>query len=223
MDYAKLYLTFHGVGTPKRDISDSEKKYWVDEDHFRELLSILERYRQKVEITFDDGNISDIAIAFPDLLSRNLRARFFVITGRLNKQGYLSKADIQELAAAGMIVGSHGRQHRPLKAMQLFGLLRELLVSRKLLQEICNASIDEFAVPFGIYGKREIRSAFACGYSKVFTSDGFWSLSKEVVIGRLSVTRAVSPEQLERLVQRGPNLLSRARKKVLKTVKCHLC
>src|SRR6478609_7258795 len=107
-----LNLCFHGIGVPAgRALEPHEDSFWVGTDAFDEMLDLIAR-SPWVRITFDDGNASDAQIALPALLRRGLRASFFVIAGRCDEPGSLSRADVRELARSGMTVGSHGLRHR---------------------------------------------------------------------------------------------------------------
>ena len=84
-------------------------------------------------ITFDDGNMSDLAIAAPELEARGLKATFFVLTGRLGQVGSLGWADVGALQARGMQIGSHGIDHRDLTAINPMELRNEMVRSKQTL------------------------------------------------------------------------------------------
>ena len=105
-----LNLCFHGIGTPGRPLEPDEELYWVEEAQFEELLEVIASY-PSVRITFDDGNASDAALALPALRRHNLKATFFIISGRLDQPGSLSSAEVRSLVQSGMTVGSHGMRH----------------------------------------------------------------------------------------------------------------
>ena len=52
-----------------------------------------------MRLSFDDGNSSDVEIALPALRERGLPRRFFVVAGRLDRPGSLSRDDVRELHA----------------------------------------------------------------------------------------------------------------------------
>ena len=61
----------------------------------KKLRQIGENDQPEILITFDDGNVSDLTIALPELLKNGLRAEFFVCAGRLNDPNYLDEAGIR--------------------------------------------------------------------------------------------------------------------------------
>ena len=79
-------ICFHGVGRPQRALEPGEADYWISTTLFLELLDAV-MGRDDVRVSFDDGNLSDIAIALPALIERDLRAEFFVLAGRLDLPG----------------------------------------------------------------------------------------------------------------------------------------
>src|SRR5947209_4933290 len=100
-------LTFHGVGSTDRQLDPGEADVWVDHHQF---LALLDRVagRDDVQITFDDGNASDLELGLPALSDRGLTATFFVVAGRLEAPGFLDEPDVRSLRDAGMQIGSHG-------------------------------------------------------------------------------------------------------------------
>ena len=97
-------VCFHGIGTPQRVLEPGEDSYWISRDTF---LGVLDRVvdRDHVRLSFDDGNASDVEFALPALLERGLTATFFVVAGRLDQPGSLSRDDVRRLHDAGMTIG----------------------------------------------------------------------------------------------------------------------
>src|ERR1700743_1426776 len=67
-----------------------------------------------VSLTFDDGD-ADQAIAARILAAHQLPGTFYIITGAVGSPGYLTLADIRQLAAQGNEIG---RAHRPSLGLQ---------------------------------------------------------------------------------------------------------
>jgi peptidoglycan/xylan/chitin deacetylase (PgdA/CDA1 family) len=166
----ELILTFHGLGEPPGSVGDSERDVWIAVEWFEAIVDALPQ--AGVGLAFDDGNASDVESALPALSSRELSARFFVLAGRIGSAGYLSAEDVAELSAAGMKIGSHGRDHRDWRGLTRGELREELVSSRAVLAELAGADITEAACPFGSYDRRVLSTLRATGYQQVFTSDG---------------------------------------------------
>jgi len=115
-----INLTFHGVGELERDAEPGEERTWLELDSFTSVLdSVVDR--PDVHISFDDGNASDVTHGLPALLSRGLRATFFVVAGRLDMPGFLGAGGVRTLADAGMTIGCHGMRHRPWRRLHVLG------------------------------------------------------------------------------------------------------
>ena len=124
-----LNFCFHGIGTPGRTLEPDEDLYWLEPEQFEEFLEVIDKY-PFVRITFDDGNASDVEYALPALRKHNLIAAFFIISGRLDQPGSLTRAQVQSLVQAGMTVGSHGRNHVPWRSIDDQELHDELVECR---------------------------------------------------------------------------------------------
>ena len=169
-----VIVTFHGVGEPNRSISADEAAFWVDRARFISMLDML-RDHPTVRITFDDGNESDILIALPALQKRNLTATFFVLSGQLDRAGFLSSAAVNELAAAGMTIGLHGWSHRPWPSLDAAELCREFDHARAVLEDTLCAPVESAACPYGAYDRRVLTSLRSRHFMHVYTSDRGWA------------------------------------------------
>ena len=151
----RLVINFHGVGEPHAWVPRDELPYWCSE---KDLLSLLDsipevsaQLQLPIAITFDDGNASDLRITAPAMKHRGLSGSFFVCAGRLDMPGYLSSAQLNELVAAGMTVGSHGWDHvdwRKLKRDD--DLDREVVQARDRIADTLSSAVDSVAIPFGV-------------------------------------------------------------------------
>jgi peptidoglycan/xylan/chitin deacetylase (PgdA/CDA1 family) len=171
----EIILNFHGIGVPPPAADSAERIFWWDEASFVSALNDLpavSRNGASVRITFDDGNMSDVAIALPALAKRGMTAWFFVCAGRIGMPGYLDNMAIRDLLSAGMSVGSHGMHHRDWRKLNDVELEVETADARRRLQDVCGRGIDEVSVPFGSYDRRVLAKLRLEGYRRVYTSDG---------------------------------------------------
>jgi peptidoglycan/xylan/chitin deacetylase (PgdA/CDA1 family) len=164
-------LTLHGVGEPTRPFESGEEAVWLSVAALENVLD-ESSMRRDVNITFDDGNRSDAEIALRELATRSLTATFFVVAGRIDREGFLGRDDLEELVEAGHALGSHGMEHRPWRGLGRLELERELKTSKETLEAIAGRPVIQLSCPFGSYDRRVLRGAFATGYELVFTSDG---------------------------------------------------
>ena len=172
----RLVLNFHGIGEPHAWVSEAEHPFWCGEREFLVILDAIPQtstqMRIPIEITFDDGNISDFAIAAPALQARGLTAAIFVCAGRIGKPGYLEANQMRELARAGMAIGSHGWDH--VNWRRVFGdqaLAHEIRDARDHIAQTVGQPIDRVAIPFGSYDAR-VWKFVTNAFREVQTSDG---------------------------------------------------
>ena len=199
-------VCFHGIGAPQRRLEPGEDAYWISRDVF---LGVLDRVagRGDVRLSFDDGNSSDVEIALPALLERGLRASFFVVAGRLDRPGSLSRDDVRRLHEAGMTIGNHGMSHRPWRGLDPARRREELVTARTVLQDVTGSRVHDAALPLGRYDRT------------VQTSDRRWARSDHWLQPRYSIRSGDTVESVERDVLRRPPVTSRARGALVGTVK----
>lgn len=173
--HERLVLNFHGIGEVPPHVVVEERPYWTTQQDFHVLLDAVKHLSPTsgvpIEITFDDGNVSDLTQATPALTDRGLRATFFVCAGRMGHPGYLNPGQIRELRDAGMAVGCHGWGHVDWRRADDATLDQELRVARERISEVLGHTITEAAVPFGSYDRRVVRAVRESGFRTLYTSD----------------------------------------------------
>jgi len=185
----RFFLNFHGLGEPARPVDAGERPYWLPVSVFEETLDRVAELKARgidLEFTFDDGNLSDIAHAFPLLAERGRAAWFFVLAGRIDQPGSLSAAQIRDMSEAGMTIGSHGWGHVDWRQAGPDELRRELEDSRARIEDVTGRPTTAAAVPFGLFDARVVAAAKAAGYSRIFTSSGGFTYSVRGLIPRTS-------------------------------------
>lgn len=182
-------ICFHGVGTCRAEREAGESRYWISTDEFLRTLDALAGVPD-VELSFDDGNRSDISVALPALRERGLRATFFALAGRLDDPSSLSPDDLREVRAAGMGIGTHGWQHVPWRGLSDADAVREFDDARVALAEASAGGIVDAALPLGRYDRAALRALRARGYRSVYTSDRFAYSERSWLRARYSVTNA---------------------------------
>ena len=145
------------------------------------------RSRGLVGITFDDGYVSVLEAALPELRRHGFTATMFIISGRLGGSNewdegprwpLMSASQVGELAAAGMEIGSHSTTHVRLAGIDAGQLEAEVKVSRASLGELVGAPIRGFAYPYGSMdtaARHAVRDAgydYACAVQTPWASWG---------------------------------------------------
>jgi peptidoglycan/xylan/chitin deacetylase (PgdA/CDA1 family) len=213
-----ITLTFHGVGSSMRDLEPSEADVWMSRDGFLRVLDSAAG-RDDVRITFDDGNSSDVELALAALRERGLFATFFVVAGRIGTPGFLDAPAIRELAAAGMVIGSHGMRHRRWAGLGEPSLREELVDARTLIEEITRRPVTEAACPFGAYDRRALMALRDSGYHRVYTSDRGTARPGEFLQARNTVEPRDGKDLLERIAATEAALLRAWARRVKLAVK----
>ena len=127
-----------------------------------------------VTTSWDDGHTIDLRMA--ELLGEaGLRGTFYVTFNEPGKPE-ITPAEIRQLAAMGMEVGSHTLSHRLLVRVPESEIFRELDESKRRLDDILGTPIGAISYPLG-YTNRAVSEAFrAAGYRLGRTTEAFhWS------------------------------------------------
>jgi peptidoglycan/xylan/chitin deacetylase (PgdA/CDA1 family) len=100
-------------------------------------------------LTFDDGCLSDYTEALPALRELGMRATFFVVPTLVGAPGHVSWAQLREMAAAGMEIGSHSLTHPFLHELDAAGLRHEFGQSKAILEERLGSAVRSASLPRG--------------------------------------------------------------------------
>jgi peptidoglycan/xylan/chitin deacetylase (PgdA/CDA1 family) len=126
-----------------------------------------------VILTFDDGTKSHYTEVLPLLKKYDFKATFYIFPNatRGSKKRWLGWDEIAEIARAGMDIGSHALSHPYLTARDEMDepqyqewLERELVQSKKILEEHLKIQVKTLAYPFGLYDRIVETAAVKAGY-----------------------------------------------------------
>ena len=154
------------------------------------------RARGLVGITFDDGYVSVLETAAPELARRGFGATAYIISDRLGGTNdwdegptwpLLSADGVRELAAAGIEIGSHAATHMRLASAGPEHLSAEVDDSRASLAALLGTEIRGFAYPYGSMdaaARRAVREAgydYACAVEASTAEIGLMALPRVYV------------------------------------------
>ena len=125
-----------------------------------------------VLLTFDDGHVSNWTVAVPRLVARNMTATFYVISERVDHdKQHLNAAQLREMVELGMTIGSHTHRHRWLTELSNEEVRYELETSKKILEDIVQKPVVDFALPGGHFNRRILEIAAEVGYETTATCE----------------------------------------------------
>lgn len=127
----------------------------------------------RVVVTFDDGTVDFIREAAPVLFRLGIPSVIYVNPSSLGEPGFLGWQDIQELSRAGVEVGSHGMEHVSLGRLPPDEVRRQLLDSRRALEDRLGCDVRALAYPYGTmrdFNPRVMGEVSSAGYRSACTS-----------------------------------------------------
>ena len=205
-----MILMYHGVADETEDPNHlcvapsrfAEQMAWLKRRGLRgvAIATLVDemragRSRGLVGITFDDGYVSVLEAALPDLQRHGFTATMFVISDRLGglnewddgpRWPLMSASQVAELAAAGMEIGSHSATHSRLAGLDAGQLEAEVRDSRASIAELVGAPIRGFAYPYGSMdaaARHAVRDAgydYACAVQTPMSDLGIMTLPRSL-------------------------------------------
>lgn len=123
-----------------------------------------------VIITLDDGWENQYRYAYPLLKKKNYLAIFYVYPDAVNTKHFLTWEEINILAKNGMVIGDHTYSHPELpKVTDPNALRKEIVESKKVIEDHIGKSVKDFAYPFGAYTSKHVDLVKQAGYQSART------------------------------------------------------
>lgn len=212
----KLILCYHSVG-------NNEWRYTVKTNNFikqieflnlhykiKSLSDLLEKDKQGVSISFDDGYLDIVENALPILEKKDISPTVFVLGDyeRVNRKELdndlriVNYDQISDLHKRGWEIGYHTATHADLGSLSEHDLEKEIILGRINLEKKLGFPIKYFAYPKGIYSDKIIRYVKKGNYNAAFTTDGYAVKKGDdcAKISRISIEKELTVNQLEALL-----------------------
>jgi len=153
-------------------------------------------------VTFDDGFTSVLENALPAMAKRNIPATIFVPSACLGQQPpwlddvhsdrknvVLTEAQLNSLDKKLVSIGSHGRTHHNLLQSNTDEAKKEIIQSKKELENIMNTPIEAISFPHGDFNQTHIDMAIRAGYKHSYSilPELIYAGSADFVRGRVKV------------------------------------
>ncbi len=124
-------------------------------EDYAPLIEVIKRpHRRKLAITFDDGLEDLYTIAYPYLKEKGIPFTAFIATDFLDQPGYITTKQLIEMASDKTVtIGSHGVTHDCLNQLTKDEKRREIIESKKQLEDIIGKPVELFAYSHGEYDK----------------------------------------------------------------------
>ncbi|HEY4875591.1 MAG TPA: polysaccharide deacetylase family protein [Puia sp.] len=119
-------------------------------------------------LTYDDTDLGQFTVAYPEMQKYNFKGLFFIMTVSLNRPNYMSREQVKQLSDAGNTIGSHTWDHHNVKQYKGNDWKVQLDKPTQQLESITGKAIRYFAYPFGLWNeqaipelkKRDFKAAF---------------------------------------------------------------
>lgn len=204
----RITLMFHDVLDDKFPHSGFDRpgalQYTIDAKRFEELVKFCVKSSADVVFSFDDGGSSFYNVIAPILEKYDKRGVFFISTGYIGTERFLTQEQIKELYHRGHIIASHSNSHpQNISKLKFNEIVDEWSKSKMILEEIVGECISQASIPGGAISTKVLKGLKQAGYDIVYTSiptnktDSFDGIS---VVGRYTITNHSDITYLKKLL-----------------------
>lgn len=197
--YGVRLLTYHRVGRPRgsyyEKLTVPPARFYREMNVLRRLgfefldphafPALLDRktrrWRWGAIPTFDDGYAEIYDHVLPVLQRYNLPAIVYIVTDRSHADWtdwganstprLLSWKQVRTMASAGISIGSHTRTHADLTECDESQLEKEIVDSKKKIEDEIGQAVRHFCYPYGYYNKRIQDVVREAGYQTACTTN----------------------------------------------------
>lgn len=230
LDLKVPVLMYHGVSDDFQDDQEvGNSPFYITIDQFRSQMSYLHEHgyqtmalarfgdmlrndlsvidadvSKMIIITFDDGYQNNYFHALKILKEFSFIATFFVVVNRIGTENYLTWEQLIQMANEGMEIQSHTYNHKPLELLSLEEVEQDLRLSKEILEQKLNKSVNFISYPHGSYNRKIIDIVKKVGFKGSCTSEVCFanSNSNPFTIGRLDIRKNYELKDFIKIVQR---------------------
>ncbi len=211
--YSPVSLMYHSINeTPFTSLTGLFVRPADFEDHLATLNAMGYEYifadefthtdTPGIMLTFDDGYEDNYTEMFPILKKYNAKATIFMITSAIDRPGYLTSAQIKEMADSGLVrFASHTHDHYSLTSLSESSIRYQFEHSKQILTALTGYEMNAVCYPGGsvTYDIARIAEDYFCfGYTTVSSANTYGC--DPMLIPRVRVSRGVTGAGLASLI-----------------------
>jgi peptidoglycan/xylan/chitin deacetylase (PgdA/CDA1 family) len=115
------------------------------------LISGTRLPEKPILLSFDDTDLDQYTVAFPEMKKYGFKGVFFIMTVSLGRPHYMSRDQVRNLSDEGNTIGSHTWDHHNVKKYEGNDWVIQLDKPTRQLEQITGKNIRYFAYPFGLW------------------------------------------------------------------------
>ncbi len=176
-----LVLCYHEIRSRERFVAQMsvllEEGYSVlSMGQFTEWLDGRQPLRSPAVVLTIDGRAPEqFSTVIPILQSFNFSATFFPVScylsGKAGDELVTRRNALRDLAQSGYAIGCHSHTHQDLTKLSMAELLREVVASKQILEDILGQRVSAFCYPYGACDARVREVVREAGFDVAFTVD----------------------------------------------------
>jgi peptidoglycan/xylan/chitin deacetylase (PgdA/CDA1 family) len=140
----------------------------------RDLLKADSLSPRTVVITFDDGYADNFEHGFRVLNEYGMRGTWFIVSRKIGEPSRLDSRQIRQMAAAGMEIGAHTRNHTRLPELSIDKVKEEVSGSKSDLEDLLGMPVTSFAYPYGLFNDACVDVVRESGFDIACTTRTGW-------------------------------------------------
>jgi peptidoglycan/xylan/chitin deacetylase (PgdA/CDA1 family) len=121
-----------------------------------------------IMLSFDDTDLDQYTVAFPEMKKYGFKGVFFIMTVSLGRPHYMSREQVRELSDAGNTIGSHTWDHHNVKKYEANDWIVQLDKPTRQLEQITGKTVRYFAYPFGLWNTAAFPELKKRGFAAAF-------------------------------------------------------
>lgn len=197
-----LYVTPNLLAHQLRELKKTSISGFTTLDEWKKAPSSS----RQVVVTFDDAYLNLFTKGLPVLQELGIQGLTYAVgsfigkandwehAGNLRREMLMDRAQLSEWGRAGHQVGSHGLTHRDLTTLSPEEARREIVDSKKLLEDLLGQPVRHFCYPYGAWNEAVRAMVEEAGYeTATSTLPGFNTTETDAFILRRLLARHERP------------------------------